>query len=373
MLPGPEATVVVGGTDIQLASPVRLSRKTGQAAVFEFRVPRRAYRDMTGNEESMRQGMIVELYVGSGGRPHREFYGRLLPTASDTPLGDRENMVRLRAYDLLGILADTDVVLTRRDDVAASKTDSSFLDVVGLEVGQAVAEVAQRAIDAMRSPGDFNVLGVLGTNSPRTMLTLDNAKSGAGTAKAACDSFVDLPRDDTNYPDLPLFHEYFARGPTLVMRKQRALTARPDMRIQIGVDAVLAGTNRRQQVVSAAVVRTAPGTQWWRHLDRDAARRWGGAAVFASAQSSGSFLGDAYDDAVRLVELGKREQRSLVLELADDPLLPKPGDVVSVWGGEARGVQEAGYRASEVHVSFDPVMRARLTLGEAEKVLTDFL
>ena len=140
----------------------------------------------------------------------------------------------------------------------------------------------------------------------------------------------------------------------------------------MGKDAIISGTIQRQPIYSDAYVSGAGATRW-SQSDRDSARRWGGRRFWIRESTTSSFVSDAYEKAVRLIELSKNERRSFSLIVGEDAFFLHPGDIVALDGAEDIGIKSETYRISEVRVGMTPTLRTTLTLGDAGRLLTDYL
>ena len=56
-----------------------------------------------------------------------------------------------------------------------------------------------------------------------------------------------------------------------------------------------------------------------------------------------------------------------------DAFLLYPGDILFLENGESVGVASGGYRVSEVDIQLSPAPIAKIVVGEAQKLLTDYL
>ena len=359
------AHILINSREIGDAQPIRLWRKRNQAALFEFSIPRKIRIRNRGLEYELRQGDLVELWYGLGTGQQRIFYGYLPSTLSDLSLSESDSLVRVVAYDFIGQLQDRYITL--------GDSSSSFLNPVGQEIGGLIATLAKTVMDSQYgSSGSVLVGGVKGTN-PQQFVTTEKTIYGTKTAKGFIDDYTALAFDDTNYPDTPLLYEYHQRDRTLIWRKELKTTSPPALKLTVGKDAIVGGTIQRMPVYSDSVVSTADSKVSWTHSDRDTSRRWGGRRFWASSSTKSSFQSDAYESAVRLVELAKHERRAFSIIAMRDAFLLYPGDILFLENGESVGVASGGYRVSEVDIQLSPAPIAKIVVGEAQKLLTDYL
>src|SRR3990167_2133972 len=359
-----ESVLLVNDREIEEATPRSLWRKNNQAAVLDFEIPRRTFLSLRDIEGEFRQGSIVQLFYGKGTGQQRIFYGYLPSVLSDRNLSETNTTVRLIATDFIGQLEDRAIEL--------GTSSSSFLIPEGKEIGGLVADIVQAAIDAqIGTPPSFSAQGIAGTN-PVQIVSSSDAKIGVDTAKNFIDYYTGLAFDDTAYPNAPLLYEYQQRDQYFVWRKEKALTSNAALRLTVGKDSIISGTIQRQPIYSDAYVSGAGATRW-SQSDRDSARRWGGRRFWIRESTTSSFVSDAYEKAVRLIELSKNERRSFSLIVGEDAFFLHPGDIVALDGAEEIGIKSETYRISEVRFGMTPTLRTTLTLGDAGRLLTDYL
>lgn len=359
----PESRILVNSREIREATPIRLWRKNKQAALLEFRIPRKFFAHRQDVEYEFRQGSQVELFYGLGTAQQRVFFGYLPSTLSDIALNENDSSIAIVANDFIGQLQDHYITL--------GDSTGSFLNPEGDEIGSFVATLLQRVLDSQFATLDIRNGGIQGT-SPTQTISSGDAKLGTETVNSFINRYTSIAYDDSTYPDPPLLYEYHMRDNHFIWRKERALTSIPAMRLTIGKDAILSGSISRQPLYTDALVSTAIKEQWTQ-ADRDASRRWGGRRFVAKDATSSSYLSDAYAKAVRLVELYKSERRSFHLDIARDAFLLYPGDIVSLDGGASYGIPDGPQRISEVRITLSPTIRASITVGDSPKVLTDYL
>jgi len=358
-----ESVLLVNDREIEEATPRSLWRKNNQAAVLDFEIPRRTFLSLRDIEGEFRQGSIVQLFYGKGTGQQRIFYGYLPSVLSDRNLSETNTTVRLIATDFIGQLEDRAVEL--------GTSSSSFLIPEGKEIGGLVADIVQNTIDAQFAAPLFSIQGIQGT-SPVQVVSAADAKTGVDTAKNFIDYYTGLAFDDTAYPNAPLLYEYQQRDQYFVWRKEKALTSNAALRLTVGKDAIISGTIQRQPIYSDAHVSGVDAARW-SQSDRDTARRWGGRRFWIRESTTSSFVSDAYEKAVRLIELSKNERRSFSLIVGEDAFFLHPGDIVALDGAEDIGIKSETHRISEVRIGMTPTLRTTLTLGDAGRLLTDYL
>ena len=102
MFQTPESRILINSREIREATPIRLWRKNKQAALFEFRIPRKFFSHRQDVENEFRQGSQVELYYGLGTAQQRAFFGYLPSTLSDLNLSENDASITLNANDFIG-------------------------------------------------------------------------------------------------------------------------------------------------------------------------------------------------------------------------------------------------------------------------------
>ena len=107
----PETRVLINRREIREAQVSSLWRKTNNAAILEFRIPRRTYLALRDLDKELRQGSIVELYAGIGSAQQRIFYGYLPSILADRNLSENDSIITITAYDFIGQLQDIQVTL----------------------------------------------------------------------------------------------------------------------------------------------------------------------------------------------------------------------------------------------------------------------
>jgi len=257
------------------------------------------------------------------------------------------------------------------------QTTGTSLNPIGHEIGGLVATLIQGAIDlqwtATGPTSEFSIQGIAGT-SPAQFVTEENAIVGTDSIKAFIDSYTGLAFDDSQYPNTPLGYEYGMRDQYFLWRKQKAITTTtPAMRLTVGIDAIISGNISTTPVYTDAHVKAKVDANSYSHADKDTSRRWGGRRFWTTDTSSSSFLDAAQSLAVRIVETFKNERRSFVIETMRDTFFLHPGDIIHIAGGESLGVPSGNYRISEVNIEFYPAMKTKITVGDPERLLTDFL
>jgi len=359
-----ESRLLIERREVITAIPKHLWRKKNQAAVLDFSLPFKDVRTLAVEEGVLRQGAIVELYLGQGTAQQRAFYGYLPSVTSTRPIADSDTEIDFTALDFIGQLQDRYIRL--------GDSSASYLNPVGQEIGGLVAELGQRVIDSFYATNDFSMRGVSGTN-PAQFVTTKNAVYGIKTAKAHIDYYTSLAFDDDNYPNAPLAYEYMMRDSDFIWRKESYPPDTPgNMTFTIGKDAIVSGSISRQPIYSDSLV-TGSGTAHYEHSDRDTSRRWGGSRFWATDTVSSDATQDAYEKAVRLVEVNKHEQRSYELRAHKDAFLLYPGDIVSVNAGTEKGIPEGNHRVVEVRMDIYPVLVTNVIVGIAPSLLTDYV
>lgn len=361
-----QTNLLIDHKPIQEAIPDKLWRKKNQAATLDFSVPRETYLSKKDIEYEFRQGSIVELYLGEGSAGQRIFYGYLPPVTSDRDLSESHALVKLSALDFIGQLTDYSITL-------GDATTSSFLDPRGYEIGAFVSTLITQVINSQYLSNAFTAQGIQGTNPTAQFIDDTNVQYGTGTVKKHIDYYTSLAFDDSNYPSPPLLYSYHQRDTDFWWVKETDLaTGKPSMILTIGQDAIVSGKISRMPLYSDTIANTKTKLQW-SHSDTDTKRRWGGRVFGTSLTSKSSFIDVAQADAVRNVELFKNERRAYTIDTFRDPFLLYPGDLLAIYNSEAYGLPSGNQRVSEVQIQFHPVLRSTITVGDTQKLLTDFL
>ena len=356
--------LTVNGVPVKEATPIRLWRKNNQAAILDFDIPIKtllSYRDV---HLLFRQGDVLQLHYGIGTGAQRIFYGYLPAEGADRNLKEGDSRMHLTAVDFIGQLQSRTITL--------GDSASSFFNPVGGEIGGVIASLVQDAIDSQYTAPAFSIQGIEGTDPAQT-ISDEDAGLGTKTTKAAIDAYTKLAYDDAVFPDAPLLYEYHQRDQYLIWRKQRSLaTGIASMILTIGKDAIPSGMVEKQPVYTDALVTGTIGEAVWQHADRDTSRRWGGRRFTMNAKTTSSYLSDAYEAAVRNVEIAKHERTSFSMDVLRGPFLLYPGDLVDLRGGRAFTITDGLYRVEEVDVRLSPTVRTRVTVGTQRRGLTDF-
>src|SRR3990167_9742359 len=121
----PETRVLINRREIREAQVSSLWRKTNNAAILEFRIPRRTYLALRDLDKELRQGSIVELYAGIGSAQQRIFYGYLPSILADRNLSENDSVITITAYDFIGQLQDIQVTLDSDSDSPSGFVASS--------------------------------------------------------------------------------------------------------------------------------------------------------------------------------------------------------------------------------------------------------
>ena len=252
-------------------------------------------------------------------------------------------------------------------------TAGTAIDPSGWEIGGFVAHLIQRVIDYQFGTVSFSIQGIQGT-SPSQAITAQNAITGIASVKSFIDSYTDLAFDDDPYPNAPLRYEYAQRDQHFIWRKQESLiNGSISLRLTLGKDAILDGMVSTMPLYTDVIATPQETSYRYHHADRDSSRRWGGRRFIQSVTSTGTFLTDAQELAVRSGELFKLEQVSFSILTSRDAFLLHPGDLISLWNAEAFGLTSGNYRVSEVDIQLSPTSRTRIVVGEKNPQLTDYL
>jgi len=360
-----ESIILIDKREIPEASPISLRRKRDNAAILDFTIPARTLAGLRDVEKHFRQGSLVELYLGIGTGAQRVFYGLLPSLLSDRNLRESGNELQLTAHDFIGQLESRTLEL--------GDSTSSYLDPEGQEIGGLVASMVQTVINSQfdTSLVDFSIQGIEGTD-PARIVSSEEAKRGVDTIKKHIDTYTALAYDDTTYPDAPLLYEYHQRDNYFVWRKEKETDTPPALRLVLGKDAILSGEIQRQPLYTDAYA-TGIGTARWTHSDRDSSRRWGGRRFWTRLSVDSSDVGDAYNSAVRTVELYKHERITFSLLCARDAYFLHPGDIIALENADAQGIPSADQRVSEVRIRYAPTIRTEITVGDVPRTLTDYL
>ena len=252
------------------------------------------------------------------------------------------------------------------------QTTGTTLDPVGHEIGGLVATIAQTIIDGQGMTNEFSIQGVRGSN-PTIHVSKDNVILGIGTARELIARYTNLAFDDSSYPDAPTAYEFHMRDNILIWRKEKALTSNPAQTFTIGVDAILDGMISMMPVYTDFHVTAKDRDNSYAHSDKDSVRRWGGRRFWGRDDSTSSFLDAAQSLAVRAVELFKHERRSFSIVTTKDVHMLHPGDIVAIYGVENYGLASGNYRISEIDIQLSPTAKARITVGDPKRTLTDYL